>query len=180
MKKYKLEISLLVIFAALIVGLMYTILSVVWTPLPLVLLAVCAAGLVALSTTASQKGMPKEKYAPKFFAQALVASVVGIAVVVAAAVLLNKDRFSHTFDLTERKINSLSEETTKFLDGLPEEVAIFCIPSQDPRENYCGENLYLREMYAQRSNKIQHQAVDVGTFRSCNRFALQGILASYC
>lgn len=170
MKKYKLEISIACIFAAMIVGLLWTTLAAKLPALPYILLGVCLFVLSAAivpwpSKEESEAGdlEAHEKFAPKFFAQALVSSVVGIALIVGIAAVLNRERFSKTFDLTERKVNSLSEETIKFLETIPKEVMIYCIPAMDPRENYCGENQHLRTLYSQRSReKVKHAVVNPG------------------
>ena len=168
MRKYSLEFSIVLIFASLVVAFLWSTLTGVAPFLPYVLIGVCVAGLVFFMIPSSSPGTEgsdnegvRERYAPKYFAQTLLSSVVGVAIIVGAAALLNRERFSKTFDVTQRKTNSLSSETDKFLGSLTEDVAIYCVPSVDPRERYCEENAYLRALYAERSPKIQHTAVDL-------------------
>src|SRR5262249_24278533 len=71
-----------------------------------------------------------------------------------ATVVLSRDRFSKSFDLTQNKTNSLSEQTIKFIKALDKNVDIVCIPAMAPNEDYCGENYHLRGLYAQTSPKI--------------------------
>lgn len=169
MKKYKLEITIACIFSAMLVGLLWTTLAAKLPALPFILLGVCLFVLSAAIVPWPSKDDADadmgshEKYAPKFFAQVLISSVVGIALIIGIAAVLNRDRFSKTIDLTDRKVNSLSDETIKFLETIPKEVAVYCIPSMDPRENYCGENQHLRMLYAQRSKeKLKHVVVNPG------------------
>lgn len=171
MKKYKLEISIASIFGALIVGMLWQTLAAKVAALPYVLLGIAlfvlSAAMVpwpskdAAGNEESETG--HERFAPKIFAQVLVSSVVGIAFILGIAAVLNRPRFSKTFDLTEKKVNSLSTETVKFLESLQKEVRIYCIPAMDPRENYCGENLHLRTLYAQNAgDKLKHETVNAG------------------
>lgn len=166
MRKYSLEFSICLIFAALVVGLLFTTLAEVAGFLPYVLMGLCLAGLVFFmvpwsSEDKEETGGSREKYAPKYFAQALLTSLVGVAIIIAAAAMLNRDRFSTTIDVTQRKVNSLSEETTKFLSSLENDVAVYCIPSANPVERYCEENAYLRGLYAEKAPKLQHGAIDL-------------------
>ncbi len=167
MRKYSLEFSIGLIFAALVVGLTWSALAEFVSFLPYILMGVCAAGLVVFMIPwggneggEGEEGA-REAYAPKYFAQALLSSLVGVAIIITAAALLNRDRFSKTFDVTDRKVNSLSPETEKFLGSLENEVAVYCIPSANPAERYCEENGYLRSIYAEKTEKIQHGAVDL-------------------
>lgn len=174
MRKYSLEFSIVLIFAALIVALLWSTIGGVAPFLPYVIIGVCLAGLIFFmipSSSGTQGGdeVAREKYAPKYFAQALLSSIVGVAIIIGAAAVLNRDRFSKTFDVTQRKTNSLSPETEKFLGSLDKDVAIYCIPSVDPRERYCEENAYLRGLYAERSAKIQHAALDLADMATMSR-----------
>lgn len=166
MRKYSLEFSIGLIFAALVVGLLFTTLAEIAGFLPYVLMGACLAGLVFFMVpwsgqNAEEGEGSREKYAPKYFAQALLTSLVGVAIIIAAAAMLNRERFSTTIDVTQRKVNSLSEETTKFLSSLKDDVAVYCIPSANPAERYCEENAYLRGLYAEKASKLQHGAVDL-------------------
>jgi hypothetical protein len=166
MRKYSLEFSIGLIFVALVVGLLFTTLAEIAGFLPYVLLGACLAGLAFfLIPWSGQSGEDgeggREKYAPKYFAQALLTSLVGVAIIIAAAAMLNRERFSTTFDVTQRKVNSLSDETTKFLSSLQDDVAVYCIPSANPAERYCEENAYLRGLYGEKSQKLKHGAVDL-------------------
>ena len=166
MRKYSLEISIVLIFASLVVALLWSTVAGFAPFLPYVLIGVCLAGLVFLMiprSGAAESGEDgvREKYAPRYFAQALLSSLVGVAIIIGLAAVLNRDRFSKTFDVTQRKTNSLSPETDKFLGSLTKDVVIYCIPSADPRERYCEENAYLRGLYAERSAKIKHAALDL-------------------
>lgn len=168
MKKYKLEVALLSIFASLIVALLWGTLASRFASLPYLLMGACAIVLAAVlvpwtgkSGDGQEEGSDRERYAPKYFAQALVSSVVGIALIIGLAAVLNRERFSKTIDLTERKVNSLSEETTKFISTLDKDVNIYCIPSMEARERYCEENAYLRRLYTETATKIQHGVVDL-------------------
>lgn len=168
MRKYSLEFSIVLIFASLVVAFLWSTLTGVAPFLPYVLIGVCLAGLVffmipstVFAADGTEQDGVRERYAPKYFAQTLLSSVVGVGIIVGAAAVLNRERFSKTFDVTQRKTNSLSPETDKFLAALTDEVAIYCVPSVDPRERYCEENAYLRALYAERSPKIQHTAVDL-------------------
>jgi hypothetical protein len=174
MRKYSLEFSIVLIFAALVVAFLWSTIAGVAPFLPYVLVGVCLAGLVFLmiptgaSSAGGEDGV-RERYAPKHFAQTLLSSILGVAIIIGVAALLNRDRFSKTFDVTERKTNSLSPETEKFLSSLSNDVGIYCIPSVDPRERYCEENAYLRGLFAERSPKIQHAAVDLADMALMSR-----------
>lgn len=99
----------------------------------------------------------KEAYAPKAILQAIVSSIVAIAIILGCAVLLNRDHFSKTFDLTTNKINSLSEESTKFLATLNKEVKVICVPSPSPTDTYCESNADLIQLYSRHSKYIQDE-----------------------
>lgn len=167
MKKYLLEISIGLIFAALITVLMHSTLAGIYPLLPWILLGVILIVLFGLfvpwpekNADGTTKVRVREKYAFAYFAKSALASIAGIAFVVVLASVLSRDRFSKTFDVTERKVNSLSSETEKFVSSLAEPISIVCIPSQDPQEDYCGENRHLRDLYGQKSNgKISHTAI---------------------
>ena len=166
MKKYKLEVSILAIFVSLIVALLWSTMAAKFAMLPYLLLGVAVVALGAAvspwgesQTAGAEKD--SEKYAPKYFAQAIISSAVGIAIIVGLAAIANRDRFSKSFDLTERKVNSISDESVKFLASLEKPVAIFCIPSMDPRERYCEENMQLRGLFAEKSKFITHDVIDM-------------------
>jgi ABC-type uncharacterized transport system involved in gliding motility auxiliary subunit len=177
MKKYRLELSIGLIFALLLVVFLWTNLSALLPQLPWGLAAVFVVALISVVAPWPERdaqgrviSSPSERYAPKEFGLAVLWSVVGIAIIVGLAALLNRERFSHTFDLTERKVNSLSTETVNVLKDLKTEIQIFCIPSQDPRERYCDENAQLRRLYSEQSSKIQHAALSLA-----DRAALQQV-----
>lgn len=168
MKKYRFELSLGLIFALLVVVFLWDNLAAVVPQLPVGLLAVCAIALVSVVAPWPERDVegrivsgPAERYAPKEFALAVAWSVVGIAIIIGLAALLNRERFTKTFDLSQRKINSLSTETVSVLKELKTEIEIYCIPSQDPRERYCDENAQLRRLYSEQSGKIRHAAVSL-------------------
>lgn len=167
MKKYRLELSIGLILALLLVVLLWTNLSSIAPQLPIGLLAACVVALISVIAPWPERdaegrvvSSPAERYAPKEFFLAAVWSVVGIAIIIGLAALLNRERFSKTFDLTQRKVNSLSTETLNVLKELKTEIQIVCIPSQDPRERYCDENAQLRRLFADNSPKIQHFALN--------------------
>ena len=181
MKKYRLEIAIGLIFFTLLVGLLWGNLENRFVWLPYALLSVGVLGILGVvipwperDENGTLKSEPGERYAPRYFGQSLLASVVGISLLVGLATLLNRERFSRSFDLTKNKINSLSEETITFLGGINENVSIFCIPSLDARENYCAENLYLREFYSQKSSKIKHMTVNLGDMATLQKVAPAG------
>ncbi|APJ04657.1 Gldg family protein [Silvanigrella aquatica] len=158
MKKHKLEFSIGAIFVAFVVLLMWQNLSVLFKALPITLISLCLVLIVYLLSPLGEnkKNDPQnnERYAPKYFAQAILSSLIGVAIIVFGAVILNKDNFSKTFDLTTNKINSLSEESYKFLESLSVPVQIVCVPSQNPTENYCDGNQDLINLFAKRSKFI--------------------------
>ncbi|MEN9808793.1 MAG: hypothetical protein RLZZ488_360 [Pseudomonadota bacterium] len=180
MKKYRLEIAIGLIFALLLLGLLWTNLAALAPQVPWALLGVCLIGLFSILFPVPERNAegkvvtaPSEKYAPKHFALAVVWSVIGIAIIVGLASLLNRERFSKTFDLTQRKVNSLSSETVNVLKELKSDIQIVCIPSQDPRERYCDENAQLRRLYSETSQKIQHVVLNLA-----DRAALQQVRPS--
>ncbi|MEN9529189.1 MAG: hypothetical protein RI932_1062 [Pseudomonadota bacterium] len=169
MKKYRLELSIGLILASLLVLLLWTNLAAVAPQLPIGLLAACLVALISVVAPWPERdsegrvvSTPTERYAPKEFALAAVWSVLGIVIIIGVATLLNRDRFSKTFDLTQRKVNSLSTETLNVLKDLKTDIQIVCIPSQNPQERYCDENAQLRRLFAENSPKIQHFALSLG------------------
>ncbi|NBO38918.1 hypothetical protein EBU99_10090 [bacterium] len=168
MKKYRLELSIGLIFALLVVVLLWTNLESILPQLPIGLLAACVVALISVVAPWPERDSegrvvesPSERYAPKEFGMAVTWSVVGIAIIVGVAALLNRERFSKTFDLSQRKVNSLSTETVNIIKALQNDIQIFCIPSQDPRERYCDESAQLRRLYSETSPKIQHFALSL-------------------
>lgn len=168
MKKYRLELSIGLILALLLVVLLWTNLSTIAPQLPVGLLAACVVALISVIAPWPERdsegrvvSAPSERYAPKEFFLAAVWSVVGIAIIIGLATLMNRERFSKTFDLTKNKVNSLSSETVNVLKELKDDIQIFCIPSQDPRERYCDENAQLRRLYSETSPKVQHFAISL-------------------
>lgn len=166
MRKYKLEIAIGVIFAGLLVALLWSNLAGLFAPLPFILTAVCVLGLTAAvvpwpTKAGEAQELGGERYAPKYFGQAILASVVGIAVIVGLAALLNRERFSKTFDLTERKVNSLSEETEKFLPSIEKEIDVVCVPSMNPQDRYCEDSAQMRRLYAEKSPKLRMGTLDL-------------------
>jgi hypothetical protein len=163
MKKHKLEFSIGAIFIAFIVLLMWQSLSVIAQFLPIVLLSICVIFILYLVSSFGEKKQKDlqntEVYAPKFYAQAIISSVIGVAIIGFIAVILNKNNFSKTFDLTSNKINSLSEESYKFLDSLSIPVQIICVPSSNPTDNYCDNSIDLINLFAKRSNFIVNAGV---------------------
>lgn len=169
MKKYRLELSIGLILASLLVLLLWTNLAAVAPQLPIGLLAACLVALISVIAPWPERdsegrvvSSPTERYAPKEFALAAVWSVLGIVIIIGVATLLNRDRFSKTFDLTQRKVNSLSSETLNVLKELKTDVQIVCIPSQNPQERYCDESTQLRRLFSENSPKIQHLALSLG------------------
>lgn len=177
MKKYRLEISIGLIFALLLVVFLWTNLAALLPQLPIGLLAACLIALISVIAPWPERdaegkivSTPSERYAPKAFGMAVLWSVVGISIIVGLAALLNRERFTKTFDLTQRQVNSLSSETVNVLKELKTDIQIVCIPSQDPRERYCDENAQLRRLYSEKSDKIQHFALNLS-----DRAALQQV-----
>jgi hypothetical protein len=174
MRKYKLEIAIGVIFAGLLTALLWTNLGALAKPVPFVVMGLCVLALVVAvvpwpGKPGEQGAEDGERYAPKYFAQAILASVVGIAVIVGLAALLNKERFSKTFDLTERKVNSLSEETEKYIGSLDRDVEIWCVPSQNPQDRYCEDSGQLRRLYAEKSPKLAMGNLDISNTQLLSR-----------
>lgn len=168
MKKYRLELSIGLILALLLVVLLWTNLAAVAPQLPIGLLAACVVALISVIAPWPERdaegrvvSSPSERYAPREFFLAAVWSVLGIVIIIGLATLLNRERFSKTFDLTQRKVNSLSTETINVLKELKTEIQIVCIPSQDPRERYCDESGQLRRLFADNSPNIQHFALNL-------------------
>lgn len=177
MKKYRLEISIGLIFALLLVVFLWTNLAAILPQLPIGLVAACVIALISVVAPWPERDAegrlvtgPIERYAPKEFGMAVAWSVVAIAIIVGLAALLNRERFSRTFDLTQRKVNSLSTETVNVLKELKTDIQIVCIPSQDPRERYCDENAQLRRLYSEQTTKVQHTALSLA-----DRAALQQV-----
>jgi len=168
MKKYRLELSIGLILALLLVVLLWTNLSSIAPQLPIGLLAACVVALISVIAPWPERdpegrlvSSPSERYAPKEFFLAAVWSVLGIVIIIGAATLLNRERFSKTFDLTQRKVNSLSVETVNVLKDLKNDIQIFCVPSQDPRERYCDESGQLRRLFSETSPKVQQFALSL-------------------
>lgn len=115
-----------------------------------------------------------EVYAIKYFAQAIISCIIGIGVIVGIAVVLNKKNFSTTIDLTTNKINSLSDQTTKFLTSLNKKVQIVCVPSATPNDNYCSESEDLINLYAKNSKNVSN----LGTLNLSDKDLLQKIQPS--
>jgi len=163
MKKYRLELSIGLIFALLLVALLWGNLANIAPALPIGLLAACVVALISVIAPFPERDAEGkeiesagERYAPKEFSKAVIWSIVGIAIIVGLTALLNRERFTKTVDLSERKVNSLSDESIKVLKGLETEVQVFCVPAQDPRERYCDESMHLRTLYAENSPKFSH------------------------
>jgi hypothetical protein len=176
MKKHKLEFSIGALFIAFVVLLMWQNLSLMAKPLPIILVSLCVAALVFLSIP---MGFKKEKiqteaYAPKYFAQAILSSLIGMAIIVFVAVILNKTHFSKTFDLTTNKINSLSDESIKFLDSLDKTVQIICVPSANPTENYCDKSADLVTLFEKKSKFV----VNIGRLSLADKMMLQRVQPS--
>lgn len=156
MKKHKLEFSIGAIFVALIVILMWQYLYVISKPLPIILVSLSALLIVYLVLPFGESNKEHEMYAPKYFAQAIISSVLGVAIIIMGAVVLNKNNFSKTIDLTTNKINSLSDETNKILDSLTKPLEIICIPSANPTDNYCDNSIDLINMFAKKSKFVSN------------------------
>lgn len=178
MKKHKLEFSIGAIFVAFIVLLMWQSLYILIKPLPIILLSICVAIILFLVSPIGDKKLKDQQntevYAPKYFAQAIISSVIGVAIIIFSAVLLNKNNFSRTFDLTSNRINSLSEESYKFLDALSKPVQIICIPSSNPTDNYCDNSVDLINLFAKRSKFI----VNAGSLSLADKDMLQKVQPS--
>lgn len=180
MKKYRMELAILAIFFGLLVSLLWGTFGANIRWLPPVLLGACVAVLVACLVpwkSASPDGAAPEegeKYAPRYFAQSLVACVIGIAVFAGIAAILNRDRFTKTFDLTQNKVNSLSPETEKFLASLDKEIHVFCVGAPQPGDRYCDDNFHLRSMFGERSAKFKHLSVGFDDREALNRIRPNG------
>lgn len=168
MKKYRLELSIGLIFALLVVALLWGNLANIAPALPIGLLGACVVALISVIAPFPERDAEGrvvttvgEQYAPKEFSKAVVWSILGIAIIVGLTTLLNRERFSKTIDLTERKVNSLSEETVKVLKGLETDVQVFCVPAQEPRERYCDESMHLRALYAETSQRFVHTTLNL-------------------
>ncbi len=116
----------------------------------------------------------KEAYAPKYFAQAIISGIVSIAVIVSAAAILNKDNFSKNIDFTTNKVNSLSDESVKFLTSLTEQIQIICVPGPNSLDNYCDNSSDLINLYSKNSKNI----VNLGILNLANKALLQKIQPS--
>ncbi len=151
MKNYRIEIFVASVFGALVVAMLWKLLAVPSFPaLPYVLLAACLIPPIAVvSQSLMVRSGDNEKYAPLDFARLFLSSVVGIVIAVAAAAVLNRDNFSKTFDVTERKVHSLSEESVKVTKALEKNVEIVCIPELQRQSRYCEENAHLLSLYSQ-------------------------------
>ncbi len=177
MRQYRIEIFVASVFGALMVAMLWKLLSVPAFPaLPYVLLGTCLIPPVAvISSLFMARGHDTEKYAPTNFAQLFVSSVVGIVLAVSAAALLNKENFSKTFDLTERKVHSLSEESVKVVKGLEKKVEIVCIPELQRQSRYCEENGHLLTLFAEANpQKLAVGSVRMNDIETLKRVAPTG------
>ena len=176
MKKYKLEFSLAAIFVIFVILLLWQTLFVISKVLPIVLIAICALFIIILLLPHKNKQNEQhhEVYAPKYFAQAILSSIVGIAVIICAAVVLNKDNFSKNIDFTTNKVNSLSDESAKFLASLTKQVQIICVPAPSPVDNYCDNSTDLVNLYSRNSKNI----INLGILSLANKALLQKVQPS--
>lgn len=176
MRKYKLEFTLATIFIVFVILLLWQTLFVISKALPFILIGICALFIIALLLPhkTPQNEQHHEAYAPKYFAQVILSSIIGIAVIVCAAVVLNKNNFSKNFDFTTNKVNSLSDESEKFLTSLTKQVQIICVPAPNPVDNYCDNSVDLINLYARKSKNI----VNVGTLNLGNKALLQKVQPS--
>lgn len=156
MKKHKLEFSIAALFVALLVLLMWQYLYLISKALPIILIAISLGIILYIILPFGEKNKDHEAYAPKFFAQSAITSLIAVAIIILLAVILNKTNFSKTFDLTTNKINSLSDESDKVLDSLTKQVQIYCIPAASPTDNYCDNNVDLLNLYMRRSKNIMY------------------------
>jgi hypothetical protein len=155
MRNHKLEFSLLSIFFIFLIILLSSTLGGIYRPLPFILLGICTVFLVyILFPSKKTQDSHIEAYAPKYFSQTVISCVLGIAVILFANVILNKNRFSKNFDLTTNKVNSLSKETVQFLGSLKKQIRIICVPSPNPSENYCDNSSDLVSLYEKNSPNI--------------------------
>lgn len=175
MKKYKLEFSLAAIFVIFIILLLWQTLFVIAAALPIILVVICALFIIVLLMPHNNKNKQHhEAYAPKYFAQSVLSSVVGIAVIICAAVVLNKDNFSKNIDFTTNKVNSLSGESVKFLASLTKQVQIICVPSPNPVDNYCDNSTDLINLYVRNSKNI----INIGVLNLANKLLLEKVQPS--
>lgn len=178
MKKYKLELSVTIFFLIFLVLLLWQTLFAINKLLPILLLSGCFAFFLFVILYPWDKNKKHKKnrevYAPKYFAKSVLSCIVGIAIIVGIAVILNKNNFSKTLDLTTNKINSLSDQTTKFLASLDKQVQIACVPSPQPDDNYCDTSVDLINLYAKNSKYVEN----LGTLNLANKELLQKIQPS--
>ncbi len=177
MKKYKLEFSLAAIFVIFVILLLWQTLFAINPALPIALIGACLLFIIVLIIpykNNNKHNQHQEVYAPKYFAQAVLSSIVGIAVIICAAVVLNKDNFSKNIDFTANKVNSLSDESIKFLDSLTKQVQIICVPAPNPAENYCDDSSNLLNLYARKSKNI----LNIGSLNLANKVLLQSVQPS--
>ncbi|MES2615073.1 MAG: Gldg family protein, partial [Bdellovibrionota bacterium] len=151
-------------------------LFVIAKALPIALIAICLLFIVALLIPYknNKNDAHHEDYAPKYFAQSVLSCLVGIAIIICAAVVLNKDNFSKNFDFTTNKVNSLSDESTKFLASLTKQVQIICVPEPNPVDKYCDNSIDLINLYARNSKNI----LNIGILNLGNKMLLQKIQPS--
>jgi hypothetical protein len=177
MKKYKLELAIVALILLFVIILMWQTLSVATPILPIALVSVCVLFLLFLYVpikTSKNASQIHEAYAPTHFAKVALSSFLGIAIAIVVAVILNKNNLSKTFDLTTNHVNSLSPETTKFLDSLGKQVEIICVPSRDPAENYCASTIDLVNLYAKYSKNI----INIGVLNMANKTLIQRLQPS--
>ncbi|BBH54123.1 Gldg family protein [Fluviispira sanaruensis] len=177
MKKHKLEFSIATLFLIFVTCLMWENLVLInkYFPIGLVLLgAIILAYLVSPLGNNNSKENTSEKYAPKYFAQAIISSLIGMCLIIGLAVVLNKNNFSKTFDLTSNKINSLTPESVKVLTSLSKPVEIICVPSSNLSENYCDSNIDLLSLYM----KTSPQIINVGQLSLTDKAMVQKIQPS--
>jgi hypothetical protein len=177
MRKYRVEIFVSSLFLALLVAMLWGVLSLPTFPaLPHILLTACLVPpLVVIVSSLSSRADDFEQYAPREFAKILLSSIVGIVLAVSAAALLNKENFSKTFDFTERKVHTLSSESLNVLKGLEKKVEIVCIPELQRQSRYCEENAHLMTLFAQaNSEKIAAGSVRMNDIVMLKRIAPTG------
>lgn len=160
MKKYKLEFSIGIFFIVFVVILIWQRLVLISQYLPVILLAICFSLILYLISPLGDKKNKNTKdleaYAPKYYAQSVISCIIGVSIIIFIAVLLNKNNFSKTYDLTSDKINSLSDESNKFLESLSKKVQIICVPSASPTEKYCENNSEIINIFAKKSKFIEN------------------------
>lgn len=154
MKKHKLEFSIGALFVALLVLLMWQYLYSLSPLVPIILLTLSVGIIVYIILPFGEKNREQEVYAPKFFAQSAITSLIIVAIIILLAVILNKTNLSKTFDLTTNKINSLTDETNKVLGTLNKQIQIYCIPGPNPTDNYCDNNVDLLNLYMRESSNV--------------------------